>query len=132
MAILALLSCAFATGTPSAHVHYSAHMIHRDGVIPIVFGVNPTNATPGQLVQFTVGLSGEATGDEVYNVSATSGAFSSIPVEIQPEAGATQIQFNATISSTYNGGINASVSGNGAKVSCMMAVATTNLHLLIK
>lgn len=68
-----------------------------DGSGPIVMGTNKRVVIPGEIVNFTVGLSGVATGDEVFSVTAPSGSFLHLPTTISPEPGATSITFTGIV-----------------------------------
>ncbi len=88
-----------------------------EGITPVVISCNPSTPSPGQGGTFTVGLSGSAAGTESYNVTTTSGAFSSIPQQVSPQASATQLTFNATFSATCPGIVLVTVGNNGGSAS---------------
>lgn len=96
-----------------------------DGISPVAVTVSPPSPVSGQNVEFTVGLSGNALGTEVYNVSPSpSGSFSSYPSTVSPAAGANQLTFPATASSSYAGAASVNVAdadGNGA--TCHMKIS---------
>lgn len=94
-----------------------------DGVMPVVVTVQPIQPSCGANVTFTVTLSGNAQGTEVYDVGASpSSAFSSIPPTCSPEAGADQLTFPATVSSGYLGAAQVSVTSGGEGPSCRMKI----------
>ena len=87
-----------------------------DGVGPAVFDVSKSICLAGQSVNFNVGLSGEATGDETLTVSYSAGAFTSIPTELHPVSGQTSVSFNGTLSPLYAGLVTMTITGNGHTV----------------
>lgn len=81
-----------------------------DGGAPLVFGTNKLVVVPGDLITFTVHLTGPATGEEVFTLSAPTGAFTNLPETISPQPGATSIVFQATVSNAPQIGIQVVVS----------------------
>jgi hypothetical protein len=106
--LLAILSCIFSFAPCP-----DALAVRPDGIGPQICDVSKSICLPGQTVNFMVGLSGEASGDEVLSVSYSSGAFTSIPTELHPSAGQTSISFAGNLSSLYAGLVSVTVSGNG-------------------
>lgn len=94
-ATLIALSCLFLIGIGQP---VSLKVDRLDGGTPVVFGTNRLVVAPGDTVTFTISLTGPATGDEVFTLSAQTGAFTNLPETISPEADATSIVFQATVS----------------------------------
>jgi len=83
---------------------------------PLVIQVVPASPTPGSVITVTVTqFPNPASGTDVFSISATAGAFSSIPTSNTPPSGATSFQFNATLSTSASGTVKIDVSGMGAK-----------------
>jgi hypothetical protein len=78
----------------------SAHAFrHQDGVKPVVFSTDASVLVAGQTIEFTVTLSGPATGSEEFDVVVLQGTFASVPTVIYPQAGQTSVSFSAVIGS---------------------------------
>lgn len=91
-----------------------------DGGGPAVFGTDKLVVVPGDVVTFTVHLSGPATGEEVFTFSAPTGAFTNLPETISPQPGATSVMFQATVSSNPQFGIQVVVSHGEVSISTPM------------
>lgn len=55
-------------------------------------------ASPGQTVNFTVLLSGEADGTEEFTITSTGGAFQSLPTVTVPLVGLNIVTFSGVVS----------------------------------
>lgn len=57
-------------------------------------------ASPGQTVNFTVFLSGEADGTEEFTITSTGGGFQSLPTVTVPLVGLSIVTFSGVVSQT--------------------------------
>jgi hypothetical protein len=94
-----------------------------EAISPHVLGFSPASPAPGSAVTFTVGLDGTALGTESYPVTQTTSAFSVLPTPVSPAAGATSLQFVATLSSSFTGSVTVTVSGQQENASVTVVVS---------
>ena len=85
-----------------------------DGVVwPAVIAPSQSIVAPGATVTFTITTNQSGSSSTLLNLSNNnSSAFSSFPTSVTIASGQTQVTFQATTSSSYNGTVNVTAAAN--------------------
>ncbi len=94
-----------------------------DSINPIVVKCSPPSPSSGDVLEFTVDLSGDASGNESYPIAVSyPSAFSSIPASVSPTEGADSCSFSGTLVSGWTGSLVITVYGASGSAFCNVNV----------